>query len=1010
MRRIFFSSGLHVIPFVSFLFLIIGINNSYGQAKAWEGTITIPTYGWEDDVNPKFWAMEAGAKGTTTVKASITYPYNMQDHLSRKLEDVTYKAIFLENEYLKITCLPELGGRLHSVYDKTTNQESFHKNDVIKPSMIAMRGGFISGGIEWNAGPQVHTVTILSPVDVLFGDNNDGSAYIEVSNLEKSLRTRWTVRVTLHQGKALLDEDIKIYNPTDAMNPYYFWNCTAFPQLKGTRFIYPMSKGTDHFGAKYFNWPVNEGNDLSWTKNYVEASSVFAVDCAYDFFGAYDVDIDRGIVQVANHNEHPGKKAWTWGQGEYGRVSMSNLGDENPEYIEVQSGPLQTQSDYGILSPGAAVSWKEYWYPVHGLSTGFEFATDKVAIQTNRNKNKISISLISTEIIKGASCTIIADGKEIQSKKIDLSPLSAITTELNTSGKDTVTVLLKADEGEILANFRTPLPLPVVVPIEMPSYMNKDDKLLSAEECYRKAQKFDRALDRINARKYYNKAIELDSLHLLSLRDLAIMDFEACMYREAEMKLVKALNQIPNDDGLAWYFLGLCKLKSGDTDGAQKCGFKASRCSGTVSKGFDLVGRGYMLDKQFFEAEKIFLKAHLSDLNDPLIYHHYMMAIYAGGDKETTVDLAMKRIEECPTELTPRFLSAISGLKPEGMIKDLKHFVGEDDFEILESSLYFSSLGLVDEAISVLKEGCLDGKLKEQNHLILYQIAYLYSLINDKKKATEYLKKASANYQDFVLASRPEMEATLIYALEMNPEDALASYQLGNLYANFGRLADAEKYWELSTGLNSDISVSWRNLGLLNWIVNNNHDKSELCYRNAIKARPYDQTLYRDLAKVLLDDNRIDEAIALLEKMKYKGTKRSDVVIDLAQYYLDDKRYDKCVNLLSSVPYFVNWEGSSITWDIFNMANVKKGILLYEEGNYKPAIKAFEKALTFPENLGVGQSMRTEEAMAWFWKGKTMLAMGNTKEAAKAWKAGASTLKGSERQNSYIKLCSELHK
>ena len=121
------------------ILLLIRVQVLYSQVKAWEGTITIPTYGWEDDVNPKFWAMEAGAKGATTVKASITYPYNMQDHLSRKLEKVTYKAIHLENEYLKRTCLPELGGRLHSVFDKTSNREVIHKNEVIKPAIRIYR-------------------------------------------------------------------------------------------------------------------------------------------------------------------------------------------------------------------------------------------------------------------------------------------------------------------------------------------------------------------------------------------------------------------------------------------------------------------------------------------------------------------------------------------------------------------------------------------------------------------------------------------------------------------------------------------------------------------------------------------------------------------------------------------------------------------------------------------------------------------------------------------------------
>ena len=992
------------------ILLLIRVQAQYSRVKAWEGTITIPTYGWEDDVNPKFWAMEAGAKGATTVKASITYPYNMQDHLSRKLEKVTYKAIFLENEYLKITCLPELGGRIHSVFDKTSNREAFHKNEVIKPSMIAMRGGFISGGIEWNAGPQVHTVTILSPVDVFYAENADGSAYIEISNLEKILRTKWTVRVTLHPGKALLDEDIRIYNPTDAMNPYYFWNCTAFPQLKGTRFIYPMSRGTDHFGIKYFDWPINEGIDLSWTKNYIEAASIFAVDCAYDFFGAYDVDLDRGIVQVANHNEHLGKKAWTWGQGEYGRVSMKNLGDKDPEYIEVQSGPLQTQSDYGLLSPGASISWKEYWYPIHGLNTGFEFASEKVAIQTNHIKSNISISLISTEIIKGAKCILLANEKEIQRKVIDLSPSSSVRVDMNKSSFDTVTVLLETNEGDVLAIFQTPLPLPSVDPIQPASYVNREDVTLSVEENFLKAEKFDRALDRIKARKYYNAALRSDSLHLASLRNLAILDFESGKYEVAASQLVKALKQIPNDDGLAWYFLGLCHLKEKNTDAAQACGFKASRCSGTVARGYDLVGRSYMLENKYDEAEKYFQKAYLSDLNDPLIYHHYLLAAYVGGKKEKALALASKRIEEYPTELTTRFLLAISE-RGNNSIAEIRDFLGEDDFQILETSLVFSRLGLVKEAIQILELGCVESSsADDQNHLIQYQLGYLNYLIGDHNKAAWYLKEASANYQDFNLVSRPEMEETLLYALRVNPEDAVASYQLGNLYANFGRLIEAEKYWEMATVSDPSMSIPWRNLGLYYWVVNNDHKKSESSYRSAINARPLDQTLYRDLAKVLVDNNKRKEAIIVLEKMKYKGVKRSDVIIDLAQYYLDDKRYDECIDLLSSVPYFVNWEGSSITWNIFNMANVKKGILLYEQGNYGSALKAFEKALTFPENLGVGQSRRTEEAMAWFWKGKTLLVMGDNEKAMIAWKTGASSINGSEKQNRYIKLCSELQK
>ena len=162
---------------------------AWAKATAWVGQIVIPTYPWEEDVNPKFWALEGANKLSTTVKGQITYPYTMQDHLLRTKVDRTYKVVFLENEYLKVICLPELGGRLHSVFDKTTHQEMFHLNHVIKPGMIAMRGAFISGGVEWNAGPQGHTVTIVSPVDVVCGESPDGSAFIEINNQEKIFRT-----------------------------------------------------------------------------------------------------------------------------------------------------------------------------------------------------------------------------------------------------------------------------------------------------------------------------------------------------------------------------------------------------------------------------------------------------------------------------------------------------------------------------------------------------------------------------------------------------------------------------------------------------------------------------------------------------------------------------------------------------------------------------------------------------------------------------------------------------
>ena len=548
------------------------------EVRAWEGRITIPTYPWEDDVNPTFWALECGAGLSTTVQTSIIYPYVMQDHLCAKV-DRTYKALFLENEYLRVTCLPELGGRLYSVLDKTQGREMFHLNRVIKPGMIALRGAFISGGVEWNTGPHGHTVTVVAPVDALPGSSPDGSAWLEISNQEQIFRTRWTVRVMLHPGRACLDERICIANPTDSPQPYYFWNCTSFPNRPGTRFVYPMSLGTDHFARQFFHWPIHEGRDLTWLKNYAAPSSVFAVDCAYDFFGAYDVDADRGIAQVADHHELSGKKAWTWGESDGGKVAQKNLTDEDGPYIEVQSGPLPTQSDYGMLGPHDQVAWQEWWSPLHGLGDGFEYATPDLAAQTSRRGARLELRLLTTARFPQAVCVLARAGRTLLRKELDLSPAAAAVVACSEEPQKPLDVTVTSQTGQVLAAFTTPLPIPAVVPPDPARLRPKPDEQRSVEELYLMGRKFDRATDRPRAREYYAKALAHDPGHVAALRGLAVLEFKAGLYAAAIERLDKAL-QHDADDGLCWFYLGACRLRSGNFPEALRCGRRAARVPG----------------------------------------------------------------------------------------------------------------------------------------------------------------------------------------------------------------------------------------------------------------------------------------------------------------------------------------------------------------------------------------------------------------------------------------------
>jgi tetratricopeptide (TPR) repeat protein len=990
--------------------LLLGILSlpARAEVKAWQGTITIPTYPWEEDPYPKFWALEESPKLSTTVRGAITYPYTMQDHLLRTKVDRTYKALFLENEYLKVTCLPELGGRLHSVLDKTQGQETFHLNHVIKPSMIALRGAFISGGVEWNAGPQGHTVTIVSPVDALVGENPDGSAFLEVSNQEMIFRTRWTVRVTLHPGRAYLDERIRIANPADGIHPYYFWNCTAFPNRPGTRFIYPMTLGTDHFGRKFFNWPVHEGKDLSWLKNWEIFGSCFAVGCQYDFFGAYDVEADRGVVQVANHHELPGKKAWTWGTWDFGLVSQKNLTDDDGPYIEVQSGPLPTQSDYGLLVPREQIAWQEWWYPVHGLGDGFEYATRDVAVQSARKDGTLHLRLLATGKFPGATCTISRAGKQLLQQRIDLSPEKPAEVALRSDGQLPADVSIAAKGGRVLAAFTTPLPIPKTTPPDPAKFAEKPDEQRTADELCMKGERQHRDTNRRMARAYYEKALAKDPGLVPALRMLAVLDLAAGLYDKALPRLEKALDRDPND-GFSWYFRGVCQLRLDKLQEALDCGCRAARCSGTASLGYDLAGRAHMRLRQYPQAVEAFLKAGRADGNDSRAKDHELLARMRSGDK-SVAERAAQQVRQRATDLVPRAVVALQGAGAmDQFVRDVRGFVGEHEFNVLELSLVFAEVGMYQEASRLLSATYVDPVPQtERNALPLYYLAYFAQLSDDKPAVEEFLRQAAAA-RNRGFASRPEEVAVLQLAVA-NRRDATAHLQLGNVLAGLGRVEEAIAQWQKAT--ESGVApgpglAALRNLALASWKWDRDLEKAAGLYRRALGVPPQDQTLYRDLAEILLAAGKRPEAIQVLQSVPTDKPRRSEITIALAQAYLEEERYDDTIKLLDSTPNFVNWEGQDVTWRIFNRAHIRRGRQHFEKQEHEAALTDFSAALSYPANLNVGRSNRPEESPALYWKGKALEALGRRDEARAAWQQGASLPEGSGEQSRSKELCSK---
>ena len=946
--------------------------------KAWEDSIIIDTYPWYDDHNPVFEAYEG----------RIYYPYTRQDHIGKEKAPRTYRTLCLENEYLRVTCIPELGGRVHSVFNKTTGEEMFHTNHVVKPALIAMRGAWISGGIEWNTGPHGHTVTVVSPVDALLQEHPDGSATLVVGNTEKIFRTRWTVRLTLHPGKSYLDETIRMYNPMDGVHPYYFWNCTAFPNLPGTRFIYPMTLGTDHHGREFYSWPVHEGRDLSLLDSYPTMSSVFGYKCVFDFFGAYDENRDRGIVSYANHHVLPGKKAWTWGKDDFGVVSQSALSDADRagvQYIEVQSGPLLTQSDYGMLRPRQEVTWREYWYPVHGLGGGFEYATRDLAVCAERENGTLLLRLLATGRFPGARCVLSAGETVLREQTLDLSPEQPVEVRLEDATEGAVDVAVYDAANGLLLAYATPLDIPHVEPPDLTRQPARPDGRKTADELYEDAFLTDSRSRAGAARASYQKVLEEDPLHVPARCALATLDIEHGAYADAKAHVLKALER-GADNAHAWYLRGVAHLGLGELAEARKAGYKAAHALDALPRGYSVVGRAEMRLGNYKAAREAFRRVSSETPRDTRNRDHWLLARHAAGDAPGAAEFAA-HIEKDPTDFV---LRAIASLAVDGdfsaFVEALRMHCGEQEFTAQEAACVFAECGQYAGAAALLEAVLAAGMA--DSPMTRYYAAWYRSQAGDTNAAQDHLETAAGMSADLAFPARPEARAPLAFAAEEQPEDANAHLLMGYVAADLGSLEKAVAHWEDAVERNPDLHEAWRLLGLQAWKKDNNLEQAEACYRNAIRTAPKDQVLYRDLARILTSLKRRAEAIGLVQRMPHENVMRYDVSGWLAQALLDEGRYTECIDFLAE-SRFSNWEASSRPRDIFVQALLGRGKARYEAGDYEAALADFERALTYPENLEVGARYEKTNAETQYWLGKTCLALDRPEDARTAWENGA---------------------
>jgi hypothetical protein len=346
-------------------------NDQPNQVVVSEEKITIPTYRLgSPNKNPMF--LE---KRVYQGSSGVVYPHPVVDQVYDDKVDQDYTALFLENRYLKIMILPEIGGRVQMALDKTNDYHFVYYNHVIKPALVGLAGPWISGGIEFN-WPQHHRPTTFDPLDWKIEENADGSKTVWCAEIEQMFNTKGMHGFTLYPNRAYLEISVKLYNRTSEPQTFLWWANPAvhvdddyqsvFPpdvhavMDHGKRDVsdFPIATGT------YYKMNYAPGTDISRYKNIPVPTSYMAYRSDFDFVGCYDHGRKAGMMHVANHHIVPGKKQWTWGNGDFGRAWDRQLTDADGPYIELMCGAYtDNQPDFSWLQPGEEKSFSQIFMP-----------------------------------------------------------------------------------------------------------------------------------------------------------------------------------------------------------------------------------------------------------------------------------------------------------------------------------------------------------------------------------------------------------------------------------------------------------------------------------------------------------------------------------------------------------------------------------------------------------------------------------------------------------------------
>jgi tetratricopeptide (TPR) repeat protein len=968
-----------------------------------EADETIPTYlSGPPDPDPMFFfgRQSQGAEGRT-------YPYPLYDNLTNQKGEQTYHLIYLENEYVKVGIIPEIGGKLFSAEDKTNHYDFVYHQHVIKPALIGLIGAWISGGIEWNI-PHHHRASTFLPVQWKVESSPDGSKTVWVGELEPRQRMRWAVGYTLHPGSSVLDCSVRIVNRTPEANTMLAFANVAVNANPDYQIIFPPATQhvAYHFKREFADWPVahsrfngadfTAGVDVSWYKNHQSANSMFAWNYQDDFFAGYDHGREAGTMSVADHHIVPGKKFWTWGNGPRGRLWDKILTDTDGPYVELMVGAYSdNQPDYSWLQPFEERSFAMHWYPFRNIG-GVKNANLDAAVNLEIEGGAAHLGFYATRSFPQATVRLQAGDRVLLSRTLAIDPGQPFTAQVPLpAGLDAhdLRASLSADGRELVAYSPVRLapeaaPAPVTRP-PAPAAMGNEEELFLA------GQRIDQFHDPLaQAGPYWEEALRRDPGAVEANTGLGRLDLRNARYAAAEQHFRQALRRLTFNyttpkDAEPFYYLGVALKAQGKEAEAFDAFYKAAWSQEWKSPAYFSLAE-IASARGDFAAALDFADRSL-DANALNVRAYGLKASvlrHLGRSAEVPALLAFAAQKTDPLDarlMAEAWLAAPGDSTARPLFSLLNQFT--DDAQELGAE--YAGAGLWQDGRAVLAEAAARaGTPAKVSPIVYYYLGDFAAKLGDPAGAAGYRRQAALQSPAYVFPFQSEVIAVLRGAIAANPQDARAPYYLGNLLFDW-QPAEAVALWRKAAELDPSYPMTWRNLAQFY-----SHRDDPASQAQAIACLEKAVSLSNDYPEHFAELDQLYQAagvpvekrLALLEGHQATVAKKDEGLASLIALKTFAGRPDEAIALLEGRTFSI-WEGGTRfdTGDAWLDAHLVRGLQRLRAQQAGPALEDFRTALSPPENLRAEPRGPARVAEVYYWVGCAYAALREGREADAAW-------------------------